>query len=234
MSKLFANFGEDPRIQRQALASKYSAARVNLLLVVIFSLVNIITLSTGLGAYLLFSATVPYIIVDIAMTFCGMYPEEFYEEIGNMVFLDKSLFTMSIIIAVCILAIYFLCWLFSKKGRVNWLKLALVLIGIDTVVLVLSYGFSALIDLGFHIWIIYMLYSGIKAHKQMSNMPKENFIEGEFTELPSDDEAPVEQDMIEAPEKAENSQSNEENTGPEADGEANTDGFDTAKGPLDL
>lgn len=234
MSKLFANLSEDPRIQKQALINKYSAARVNLLLVVIFSLVNIISLSSGLGSYLLFSATVPYIIVDIAMTFCGMYPEEFYEEIGNMVFLDKSLFTMSLIIAVCILAIYFLCWLFSKKGRANWLKLALVLFGIDTVVLILSYGLSSLIDLGFHIWIIYILYSGIKAHKQLSNMPKEDFIEGEFTELPSEDEAPVEQDMIEAPKEEEIPSSNEENADPAVADEAKGDGFDTAKGPLDL
>ena len=54
MSNLFGNFNDDPRIQRQALASKYSAARSNLLLLVIFSAINLIMMATGTGTYFLF------------------------------------------------------------------------------------------------------------------------------------------------------------------------------------
>lgn len=255
MPKLFANMPDDPRLQRQALVSKYSAARLNLLLAIVFSLVNIISLATNAGSYFLFSATVPYIIVDIAMLFCGRYPSEYYEEFGGMVFLDDSLFVASIVIAVLILAIYLLCWLFSKKDKVIWLKIALVLFGIDTVVLVLSAGLSALVDLGFHIWILYILYSGIKAHKTLKDMPKEEFIEGEFTELPADDageEVTESPEMIEAPEQAEEpiaeDASAEEETLVEEEvtvaeepaqeekpsENSEGDGFDAAKGPLDL
>ena len=172
-----------------------------------------------------------------------------------MVFLDDSLFVASIVIAVLILAIYLLCWLFSKKGKVIWLKIALVLFGIDTVVLVLSAGLSALVDLGFHIWILYILYSGIKAHKALKDMPKEEFIEGEFTELPADDageEVTESPEMIEAPEQAEEpiaedapaeeetlveeevtvaeEPAQEEKPSENSEG----DGFNAAKGPLDL
>ena len=62
MSKLFGDFNGDPRIQRQALVSKYSAARSNILLMVIFSAINLLMLATGAGTYFLFSASVPYIM----------------------------------------------------------------------------------------------------------------------------------------------------------------------------
>ena len=82
MSNLFGNLSSDPRMQRQALISRYSAARTNLLLMIDFSLVNILMLATNSGMYFLFSASIPYFITDIGMTLCGKYPEEFYQGSG--------------------------------------------------------------------------------------------------------------------------------------------------------
>ena len=188
MSNLFGNFNDDPRIQRQALASKYSAARSNLLLLVIFSAINLIMMATGAGTYFLFSASVPYLITDLGMFFCGMYPEEAYEGFEGMYFLDKSFFFIMLAISALILVIYFLCWLFSKNGKVKWLKVALVLFSIDTLVMFAYYGLSIsmIVDIIFHVWVIVIMVMGIKAHKQLKEMPEEEvMIEAEYRELPT-------------------------------------------------
>ena len=197
MSKLFGDFNGDPRIQRQALVSKYNAARSNILLMVIFSAINLLMLATGAGTYFLFSASVPYIITDIGMFFCGMYPKEMYEEFEGMYFLDKSLFFILLAISALILVIYFLCWLFSKNGKVRWIKTALVLFSIDTLIMFAYYGIdlTMIIDIIFHIWLIVILVMGINAHKKVMEMPKEeDVIEAEYRELPNDGEETVNHD----------------------------------------
>lgn len=191
MSNYFGGFNDDPRIQRQAMASKYNAARSNLLLLVIFSAINLIMLATGAGTYFLFSASVPYIITYLGMFFCGMYPKEMYEGLEGMYFLDKSLFFILLAISALILVIYLLCWLFSKDGKVKWLKLALVLFSIDTLVMFLYYGFAInmIVDIIFHVWVIVIMVMGIKAHKKLNDMPAEEpIIEAEYRELPADGE----------------------------------------------
>ena len=44
------------------IVSQYRAARVNLLLALAFTLVNIILLFAGTDSYFLFSATIPYVL----------------------------------------------------------------------------------------------------------------------------------------------------------------------------
>jgi hypothetical protein len=189
MSNLFGNVSNDPRIQRQALASKYNAARSNLILLVIFSAINLIMLATNAGTYFLFSASVPYLITGLGMFFCGMAPEEAYEGLDGMYFMDKSLFVIMFIISMLILVLYLLCWLFSKNNKVKWLITALVLFGIDTLVMFAYYGISPdmIIDVIFHVWVIVILAMGIDAHYKLKKMPVEEvMIEAEYTELPEE------------------------------------------------
>ena len=205
MSNMFNNMGFDPKVQRSMLMSKYNAARMNLLLVVAFTAINLVMLATGSGSYFLFSATVPYIITVIGMMMCGMLPEEFYEGMEGIFFIDESFFYITLAISVLILALYLLCWIFSKKKSV-WLTIALVLFAIDTVVMFLYYGIALdmILDIVFHGWVIWILVSGINANKKLKNLPEEPVvIEGEFTEIPVD-EAPDEETVeieaqIEAP-----------------------------------
>ena len=188
MSKLFGNLGDDPKMQRQALISRYSAARSNLLLMIIFSLVNILMLATNSGMYFLFSASLPYLLTDLGMTFCGMYPDEYYEGLEGMIFLDKFFFVILLVISLLILVIYLLCWIFSKKNRCGFLIAALALFGIDTVVMIVAYGISSIINLAFHVWVIFILAMGISAHYKLKKLPEDvGFIEGDFTELPADE-----------------------------------------------
>lgn len=189
MANLFSNVSSAPQTQRQALVNKYSAARNNLLIVVAFSLVNILMLATNSGTYFLFSASVPYLLTDIGMGLCGMYPPEYYEGLEGMYILDKSVFVILLVISLLILGVYLICWIFSKK-KCGFLITALVLFSIDTVVMLLSYGLSSIVDLVFHVWIIVILSIGINAHFKLKKLPpEENVIEGEFNEISENGEA---------------------------------------------
>lgn len=185
MSSQFSNYKEDPRIQKQLLTNKYSAARLNLLLFIIFSAVNIILLAVGANTYFLFSASIPYIIVKTGMFACGLLPPEYYgESFAEMHFSDKSFFAVSIVIAFLVLGIYLLCWIFSRKNNVRCLSIGLVLVVFDTIMLILNSGLGAIVDLLFHIWIIVIIAMGISAHNKLRRLPKEEeIIEGEFSEV---------------------------------------------------
>ena len=57
---------------RQTLEKRYSGARLNILLVAAFTLLNIIFLAAESGTFFLFSAYIPYLLVDMGMLFCGL------------------------------------------------------------------------------------------------------------------------------------------------------------------
>jgi hypothetical protein len=160
---------------RQALEQKVSSARANLLLVIIFTAINMILLVANAGSYFLFSASVPYLLTLFGLLLCGMLPAEYYAELEGFVPLDKSVFIIALALAILILGLYLLCWFLSKKNKVGWLIFALVLFSIDTLALFNYYGFAAdsFFDIAFHIWIIVILALGIDAHYKLKKMPDE-------------------------------------------------------------
>lgn len=191
MPRLFGVQNNGQMTEREMLESRYNSARMNLLLVVAFSAINLITLATNSGMYFLFSASIPYLLTDLGMFFCGMYPDEVYTgELAGMVFAPKALFVVLLIVSFVILGVYLLCWFCSKDHKANWLIAALVLFSFDTVILFLNYGFSALVDLGFHIWVIVILAMGISAHFKLRKVPADlKPIESDFTELSTEEKA---------------------------------------------
>ncbi len=165
---------------RQTLQMKYNSARGNLLLVIIFTAVNIFLLLTNSGAYLLFSAFIPYMLVSEAWFYTGRYPAEIYEEYhSDMTFAQDNLLYALICISVTILALYFLCWLFSNGNRAGWLVTALVFFALDTIGYLLYgavYGgldFKSLIDVLFHAWVLYYLINGLVANTKLKRLGKE-------------------------------------------------------------
>lgn len=187
MSGLFGNMGDDPRLMRHALKSRYSAARINLLLMIIFTVVNMITLIINTGGYFLFSAAAPYLLVFAGMLLTGMFPAEMYgDTVTSDMFVDKSVFYGALSISLLIMVIYLLLWIFSKNGKVAFMLTAFVLFAVDTVVLIIFAGWMGnfFLDLLLHIWLLVMLWMGINANKQLAKMPKEDvLIEGEFTDI---------------------------------------------------
>ena len=189
MPKVFGlnNMNLGPGAERQALQTKYNSARVNLLMAVAFTVVNMLLLAFGGNTYFLFSITVPYVIPTVGMLLCGMLPEEIYADpsFDGMVFLDEGFFYITLAISLLILALYVACWFFSKKKSV-WLKVALGLFIVDTLFMIFYYGLAVdmIMDVLFHGYVIYILISGIIADKKLKAMPKEEpIIEAEFTDV---------------------------------------------------
>ncbi|MBQ8028597.1 MAG: hypothetical protein IJ262_04225 [Clostridia bacterium] len=156
------------------LEVRYNSSIVNLLLVVVFTAINVVLLVTNSNTYFLFSAFIPYFLADYGMYFCGMYPEEYYSDVPDMEFSQKSLFAITISIAVAILLLYFLCWYFSKKKKIGWLIFALVLFVVDTLAMLGFSGFSSdmILDIVFHVWVIASLVGGIVNFKKLKKLPE--------------------------------------------------------------
>ena len=135
-------------------AAKYKNARLSLLLVLIFSVLNLIMMFSN--TYLLFSARIPLVIATVGLIM--------HQDTMEVIYL-----VITIALAVITLIPYLLCWLFSKK-RVGWMIAALVIFSVDTVFLLIdvpsylaSGDFSIFIDVIIHGIIIYELAVGVSS-----------------------------------------------------------------------
>ena len=160
---------------RSIAERRYNTARYSIFLVALCSLLNVFFLVTQSGTYFLFSATIPYFVVDMGMFFTGMYPPDAYVDTGMTQFLDKSVLWFAVSVAILIIAFYVLCWLLSSKGRKNWLITALVCFSIDTLVMLYLYGvqMAMLLDLVFHVWVIVDLAIGLNAALKLEKIAAE-------------------------------------------------------------
>jgi hypothetical protein len=144
---------------REVQEQKYKTARGNLLLAIIFTVLNIVLYFVGSGSMLLFSISVPYFVVVFGSLF------EF-----------SFMMTAGCLIAVIVLAVYLLCWIFSKE-HYGWMIAALVLFCVDILVmagLYLLFGeVSGIVDVAFHCWILFYLIVGVSAGSKLSKMPAE-------------------------------------------------------------
>ena len=163
-----------PFSQRQQMERRYASARMNLLWVVLFTAINIVLLVSNSYTYFLFSAFIPYAIVDYGMIVCGKYPADFYGDLSQYQFFDTTVLVVLIAVAAVICVLYLLCWIFSKKRRVAWLIVGLVFFALDTVFMLLG-GISAdrILDIVFHGWVIISLTGGIIAHSKLKKLPAE-------------------------------------------------------------
>ena len=176
MAGLFATPKAQQLTEREMLTNKYQSARHNILLVLVFTLINIVLLVTNSNTYFLFSAAIPYYIADLGMFLCGKYPAEYYlSEFPNMEFLDSSFLVVTLVIAAVILVLYLLSWILAKKPRVGWMIFALVFFVIDTVGMLLLFGVSSdmIMDIVFHGWVIVSLIGGISAYFKLKKLPEE-------------------------------------------------------------
>ncbi len=164
---------------RQLQESRYNGARVNLLIVIVFTLINLILLVTNAGRYMLFSIFIPYLLATTGMEMCGMLPVEYYDAYyeggyAAQEFFAPSVFYVLLAISLVIVAVYVLAWLFSKKQRGGWMIAALVLFSLDTLAMVFLGGITTdmLIDYFIHAWVIYELAVGVHAWYRLQTMPE--------------------------------------------------------------
>lgn len=137
----------------------FDRARSNLLLMIVLTLINIVLFLVGSQTMMLFSATVPYLLIMV-----GVINE-----------IDVIL-NVCIIITAVIMILYFLCWILSKRNPV-WMIVAATLFIIDTIILIYIYigmqEFSGILDFLMHIWVLYYLFIGIKYGYKLKKMSPE-------------------------------------------------------------
>ena len=158
-------FEETKKVSRSYYAEQFAGGRSTLLAVILMSIINIVMLLSGSDSYFLFSASVPYYL-----TFMGMY----FDSLVN-----SNMYTVTaIVISAVILALYFVCWLLSKK-RPGWLTATLVLFILDTLTLLYfvfvvfgSLG-EFIIDLLLHGLVLFQLIRGVLAARKMRTMEPE-------------------------------------------------------------
>lgn len=174
-NSVLKNFNKKPVHERSSLETKFKNSRYNLLLVVAFTLINLVLLISDTDTFFLFSAYIPYGIVDIGMLMCGKYPAKFYQQNAIAETLDPSAFIGFIIIAAIIVLLYLACWFFSRKVKTGWLVFALIIFIIDTIALVFIFGFESdnIVDIIFHVWVIASLIMGISAGSKLKKLPPE-------------------------------------------------------------
>lgn len=165
---------------KEMMNQRYKMARNNLLLVILFTLINCGLALLGGGTYFLFSAFIPYMLVTVGMDLSGKFPEDYYldvygEKPENLNLLGDGFLVVMVVLAVIGLVLYFLAWLLSKNHKVGWLIFALVFFSMDTVATFLIAGLdiTMIIDYLFHAWVIFELARGIHVHFKWKNMEED-------------------------------------------------------------
>ena len=138
--------------------STFENARKNLLSVVIFSAVNLVLLAVKADIHMLFSASVPQLVLEFGRFFAQEYQ-------------NNAIAIGGFALAVIVIVLYLACWLLSKNTRV-FVLFALILFSLDTLVFlafVFFWGFdtSYILDIAFHGWILIFLIRGTMAWSKL-------------------------------------------------------------------
>jgi len=144
---------------------QFMGARSMLLIMTAFTIVNIVAYWFELNFMLPFSAFLPFTIFDFAYFF-------------SIEWADPNLLIYGIIFASLIILFYFLGFILSKK-QPAWLTMMFAMYIVDTLIMV--YLFTAvfyfnttmILDILFHIWVLYYLIMGVRAVKKLKQLPEE-------------------------------------------------------------
>ena len=167
---------------RSILQGKINAGRGQLLWVSVLSLLNIAFLIFKADIYMIYSAMIPYIVIDLGMFICGMYSPEYYEYYEHVDFLPQGLFAIFVIIALVLAGLLLLSYFLSQK-RKGWMIFGLAYICVDLIANIYVYGLysQTIIDTVFHIIMIVFLVRGVIAYHKIQKLPPEEKSIEEFT-----------------------------------------------------
>ena len=179
--------------EREKHLKNHNTARYNLLVAIIFTLVNIILGAVGADYYFLFSASIPYLLgvagvtglinrSDIVSEFIAESEympgtEEFAIEVSVFSTIISVVSAIFVALSIGILFLYFFAWLKSKNpAKRGWMIFALVFFSLDTVAMILLAGeisSDTIIDILFHIYVLVYLIMGVSAASKIKNLPPE-------------------------------------------------------------
>ena len=137
----------------------YQRARANLLVMTLLTVLNIILIVADSTISFPFSAIIPQLAV-----------------IAGIYLLEESFWAVIVIgisIAAISMAVYFLCYFFSRK-YFGWMIGALCLFSLDTLVCLLYtvvfFDVIYLIEIAFHGWVLYYLILGVASGRKLGKI----------------------------------------------------------------
>ena len=171
------------------LTRRAQSARMDIIVVVLFTVVNIALMLFGSLTYFLFSVSLPYYFCYFMSLYTGRMPKEIYgSEWDGFQFLPDGFFWSAVVVSVVVLAMYAVCFFASQNKKKNedgsvtvsysmgWLIAALALFTIDTLIYIImmavliGFQMSMLIDLAIHIYVIVTLVMGVIAAYKLKKL----------------------------------------------------------------
>lgn len=171
------------------LTRRAQSARMDIIVVVLFTVVNIALMLFGSLTYFLFSVSLPYYYCYFMSLYTGRMPKEIYgSEWDGFQFLPDGFFWSAVVVSVVVLAMYAVCFFASQNKKKNedgsvtvsysmgWLIAALALFTIDTLIYIImmavliGFQMSMLIDLAIHIYVIVTLVMGVIAAYKLKKL----------------------------------------------------------------
>lgn len=174
---------------REELQRKYNSSRAELLVVLIFTVVNLFAVAFA-DRYFLFAATIPMLLPLFS---AGITADpELMTEMGLMAEDATVLLIVGLVVGLILTLPYLFCWIFSKK-RVGWMVAALVFFGIDCLFLLVTFDRSRIPDILIHAWVMFYLITGVINGFKLKKMPEEELLP-EFGAVATEGEAPAAED----------------------------------------
>jgi hypothetical protein len=129
----------------------------------VFTLLNVIMAATGSDVYMLFTAEIPYFLTAVGL---GVK-----NETGI-----TTVFVILLVAAIVLTIPYLIFWIFSKK-HYGWMIAALVYFSLDCAMLlyftILSFDPSIILDIVFHVWVLYYLIMGTRYGAKLKSLPED-------------------------------------------------------------
>ena len=168
-------FDTKPVTDRKILEKRYKRGVSVILVIVLFSAVNLALLFLNTDKYILFSSYISYYLGDYAMFYSGKYPAEYYTELPDMQFYGNGFFALFAALAVGSVLFYLLCWYKARKNKGTWLVFSFAFFSLDTVFMFLVTGFSVfnLLDNIKQLVLLVFLFMGSAAYKRLKDMKDE-------------------------------------------------------------
>ena len=146
---------------------RYRSARNNLLVLIVFTAINLL---------------MPLLGIDRLYSFSASFPTTVYW-LGDFAASTQYMLTLRIgamMIALGCVGLYLLCWLMAKKWR-GFMTAALVLFGLDCLSMAGEFVIfelhpTMILNVLFHLWVLWALIQGVRASMELKKLEQAQMV----------------------------------------------------------
>lgn len=144
-----------------------AAGRYALLMIMIFTVINLVLVLLDRRQLILFTAAIPYYLTLFAKGMDNYFAAGSWMHTGRYT-------AMALAVSIALLTAYLICWLQCGNRR-GYLIAALVLFSIDTLALIIfeivvvGNPLNDLFEFFLHGWAIWQMAAGVSAHTRLKN-----------------------------------------------------------------